>query len=268
MFKALLKNEQGFLIIKLDIGIVESKKTEAIILGTKDFGESDLVVTVFSSLYGTLKGVAKGARRSSKRFVNSLSIFSLVNLEFTERRGGDLVWLDSCELIDGFPAIRSDYNLLLKASYMVELTETLFPLNVQSPEMFQSLRFALGSISNKLNTEETMIIFQLRAMKIGGFGINVSKCIHCGRSYKGEGRALFHPPSGSIACLSCEKESALTPGMDPETVHVLEQLQSVELSPPNTLKFNEGMLKELKLVLREHIEHRLGKRLKSAKYFI
>ncbi|MBW2005810.1 MAG: DNA repair protein RecO, partial [Deltaproteobacteria bacterium] len=106
---------------------MEPKKTEAIILRTKDFGESDLIVTVFSYRYGTLKGVAKGARRSSKRFVNSLTTFSLVNLAFRERRSGDLVLLESCDLIEGFPAIRSDYNILLRASYMVELTETLFP---------------------------------------------------------------------------------------------------------------------------------------------
>lgn len=249
-------------------GIMEQKKSEAIILRTKDFGESDLIVTVFSSLNGTLKGVAKGARRSSKRFVNSLSIFSLVNLEFTERRSGDLVWLETCELIEGFPAIRSDYNLLLKASYMVELTEILFPLNVQSPEMFDLLRFALDSISNKQNTEETMIIFQSRAMKIGGFGINVSKCSHCGRPYRGEGRALFHPPSGSIVCLSCEKESVLTPGMGPKTVHVLEQFQSSDLSFLKNLQCHDDILSELKRVLMAHVEHRLGKRLKSAKYFI
>jgi len=246
---------------------VEPKKTEAIILRTKDFGESDLLVTFFSSLSGNLKGVAKGARRSSKRFVNSLNIFSLVNLEFTERRSGDLVWLDSCELIDGFPGIRSDYNLLSRASFMVEMTEILFPLNVPSSEMFQLLRFALGSISNKRNTEETVIVFQTRAMNIGGFGINLAKCSLCGRPYKGEGRALFHPPSGSIVCMACEKESALTPGMDPNTVRVLEQLQTPDLSLSNTLQSDENILGELKKVLMAHIEHRLGKRLKSAKYF-
>ncbi|MBW2333263.1 MAG: recombination protein O N-terminal domain-containing protein, partial [Deltaproteobacteria bacterium] len=35
---------------------MEPKKTEAIILRTKDFGESDLIVTFFSSLFGTLRG--------------------------------------------------------------------------------------------------------------------------------------------------------------------------------------------------------------------
>lgn len=245
---------------------MEQKKSEAIILRTKDFGESDLIVTVFSSLYGNLKGVAKGARRSSKRFVNSLNIFSLVNVEFRERRNGDLVWLDSCELIDGFPGIRSDYNLLLKASYMVEMTEILFPLNVPSSEMFQFLKFALGSLSTKRKTEEMLIVFQARAMKIGGFGINLSKCSLCGRTYGGKGRALFHSASGSIVCLACKEESVLTPGMEPDTVHVLEQLQSHELSLSNTLKCNEDILSELKWVLIAHVKYRLGKRLKSAKY--
>lgn len=245
---------------------MEPKKSEAIILRTRDLGESDLIVTFFSSLYGNLKGVARGARRSSKRFVNSLNILSLVDLEFRERRSSELVWLDSCELIEGFPGIRSDYKLLSRASYMVEMTEILFPSNVPSPEMFQLLRSALGSISNRRDTEETLIMFQARAMKIGGFGINLSKCSLCGRPYKGKGRALFHPPSGSIVCLACEKESVLTPGMEPDTVHVLEQLQSSDLSLSTTLRFNQDILRELKGVLMAHIEHRLGKSLRSAKY--
>ena len=89
---------------------MESKKSKAIILRTRDFGESDLMVTAFSYVYGNIKGIAKGARRSSKRFVNSLNIFSLVNLAFKERRNSDLVWIDSCELIDGYPGIRESGN--------------------------------------------------------------------------------------------------------------------------------------------------------------
>jgi len=245
---------------------VEPKKTEAIILRTKDFGESDILVTFFSSLYGTLKGIAKGGRRSSKRFVNSLTTFSLVNLAFRERRSGDLVWLDTCELAEGFPAIRSDYNLLLRASYMVELTEILFPSNVQSAEMFQLLKFGLGSISEKKNIEETMIMFQARAMKIGGFGINLSQCSLCARPYEGKSRALFHPPSGSIVCLSCDKESVLNPGMNPKTVQILEHLQSTDLSLLKNVQCDDDIITELKRVLMVHVEHRLGKRLKSAKY--
>jgi DNA repair protein RecO (recombination protein O) len=245
---------------------MEPKKSEGIILRTRDFGESDRIITIFSSLHGTLKGIAKGARRSSKRFVNSLNIFSLVDIQFRARRSSDLVWLDSCELIDGYPGIRSDYSLLLKASFMVEMTEILFPLNVESVEMFQLLKFALGSISDKQNTEETLIFFQIQAMKIGGFGINVSKCSFCGRAYEGKGRAVFHPPSGSIVCMACEKESALTPGLSPNTVHILGKFQSSGLSLDNNLEYKEETLSELRQVLKAHIDDRLGRKLKAAKY--
>lgn len=183
-----------------------------------------------------------------------------------ERRASDLVWLESCELVDGFPGIRSDYHLLYKASYMIEMTETLFPLNVPSPEMFQLLRFSLGALSEKRDTEALLIAFQARAMKIGGFSINLSKCSLCGRLYRGKGRALFNPPGGTIVCLGCETESRLTPGMEPKTVSILGQLQSSDLSLSDVIRSDEDIVNELKVVLRVHSEHCFGKRLKSSKY--
>jgi len=245
---------------------VELKKTEAIIIRTRDLGESDLLVSFFSAQYGYLKGIAKGARRSSKRFVNSLSTFSLVLIEFRERRNSDLVWLESCELLDGFPGIRADYRLLLRASYMVELTEILFPSNVPSHGMFEILRLALGNLSNGRWSEECMLAFQARAMEAGGFGINLSRCSRCARQYKGEGRALFHPLDGSIVCMACERDSAVMPGMEPDTVRILHELQSSDRALLEVSKFNDVVIRELKAVLKAHIEHCLGRQLKSAKY--
>jgi DNA repair protein RecO len=188
-------------------------------------------------------------------------------MEFRERRSGDLVWLDSCELIDGFAGIRLHYNLLSRASYAVELTETLFPLNVHSHEMFQLLRWVLGAISEGRDLDRTMLIFQARTLAIGGFSINTAKCGICGRVYKGAGRALFHPPSGSIVCMACERETALTPGISPEAVHVLARLQSHGVLVLEALACDDAILAELSKVLVAHIEHCIGKRLRSAQYF-
>lgn len=245
---------------------MELKKSEAIILRTRDFGESDLIVTLFSAHYGNLRGIAKGARRSTRRFVNSLNIFSLTNVSFKDRRNSELIWLDSCELIDDFHGIRSDYNILLKASSVVEITETLFPVNMPSLEVFELLKSTLRLFSERLNIEETFVIFQLKAMKIGGFGINLSKCSKCGRTYKGEGRALFNPAGGSIICLACGKELPQFPGMSPDTVKAISSVQLSDAHIINNLEFNDNILGELKDILKLHIEHHLGKRLKSFKY--
>jgi len=246
---------------------VEPKKTEAIILRARDFGESDRIVTAFSSLYGTIKGIAKGARRSSNRFVNSLNIFSYVNIAFRERRSGDLVWFDSSELLDGFPGIRTTYARLSTGSYAIELTETLFPDNVPSQDMFKLLRWTLRGISEGWDLTKTMIIFQAQAMSIGGFSINTWSCGICGRAYKGKGRAVFHPPSGSIACLACEKETVHTPGLSPMAVRTLERLQSGRAgNSDEPFQWNEEILTELSNVLAAHIEHSIGKKLRSSQY--
>ncbi|MFW6146902.1 MAG: DNA repair protein RecO [Thermodesulfobacteriota bacterium] len=246
---------------------MEQKKTEAIILRARDFGESDRIVTAFSLPFGTIKGIAKGARRSSKRFVNSLNIFSYVTIAFRERWSGDLVWFDSSELIDGFPGIRTTYDRLAKGSYAIELTETLFPRNVPSQEMFQLLRETLRAVSEGTDLTKTMIIFQARAMSIGGFSINTSSCGLCKRAYKGKGRAVFHPPSGSIACKACQTETVHTPGLSPMAVRALEQLQSGNAAnSDHTFQWNEEIITELSKVLAAHIEHSIGKKLRSSQY--
>jgi DNA repair protein RecO (recombination protein O) len=248
------------------VNAMESKKSEAIILRTRDFGESDLIVTAFSNHYGNIKGIAKGARRSSKRFVNSLNIFSLVNLTFKERSNRELVWVDSCDLVDGYPGIRSNYTVFSNASYIVEITEILFPANIQNIELFNLLKFALGALSDKQDPEKIRIIFQAQAMRSGGFGINLSTCSVCGRSYKGKGRALFDPSAGSLTCMSCGKETSLMPGLNPDSVNFLEIIQSPEISLTDKLNLKADALVELKEALRLHVEHHLGRRLKSSRY--
>jgi len=66
--------------------------------------------------------------------------------------------------------------------------------------------------------------------------------------------------------LGCGKESLLNPGMNPKTVQVLEDFQSTDLSLLQNVQCDDDIITELKKVLMMHVEHRLGKRLKSAQY--
>ncbi len=81
--------------------------SHAIIMRTWEFGETDLLVSFFTSDKGRLKGVAKGARKSRKRFANCLDLLSLVKLEYELKRGRELYFLHSGKLVHAFPGIRS-----------------------------------------------------------------------------------------------------------------------------------------------------------------
>ncbi len=245
---------------------MEQHSSKGLILRAKDLGESDLLVLFFTPHMGLLKGVAKAARKSRKRFVNCLDHFCLSELEYHRKSENQLFLVDSCKLIRGFEQLRTDYRLLTYASYFAELTETLFPLYVRCDEMFQLLVYCFHLLCNGEPPDEVRIIFEGRAMAHGGYAINFEHCCKCGRSYRGEGRAVFVAEKGGIACLRCMKESKMYPGMDPESVKVLAIIQDLKnkTAPRPDLSGKSG--EELKRVLDQHILYRLGRKLKSRKY--
>ena len=63
-----------------------SCKSEAIVLRSIDYGESDRIVTFYTADFGKVKGIAKGAKRSSKRFANTLESFSRLQLLFSHNQ--------------------------------------------------------------------------------------------------------------------------------------------------------------------------------------
>jgi DNA repair protein RecO (recombination protein O) len=233
---------------------------------TKEFGETDLLVTFFTPDKGRLKGIAKGARKSRKRFVNCLDVFCLAELEYSLKREGALYFLNSGRLINAYPGIRSDFAILSKASYMVELTEILFPWGVADRKMFELLKGSLDALAEVEKGDIIPLIFEIKVMTLGGYGINSDKCTICGRQYKGEGRAVFRRNKGGIACLKCQQETAISPGLDPKAVEMIRLMQTSPMSSLIKLQLTDEIAQEIKPVLKLHREYHLGQRPKTANY--
>lgn len=240
--------------------------SQVIIMRIKEFGESDLLVTFFTPDKGQQKGVAKGARRSRKRFVNCLDLFSLVNLEYRTKKSGDLCFIDSGKLVDAYPGLRCDFSTLTLASFMIELTEILFPYGVADEDMFRLLRGSLRNLEEGSSREMTRILFEARAMSLGGYKIDLDKCTICGRTYTGRGRAVFKRERGGIACLNCESASKMAPSMGTDAVDLLRRMQSGQIEKVTPADSKEDILAEIKPVLKLHREYRLGLRPRTACY--
>lgn len=241
--------------------------SSSIIMRVREFGESDLLITFFTPTEGKIKGVAKGARRSKARFVNCLDIFSLVNLEYSLKKKDSLYFIHSGKLLDAFPGLRKDYNTLIKASYMIELTEILFPWHLPDRGMFNVLKSCFEIMDKGGNTDMIPVFFELSAMALGGYGINLNKCCVCGRKYTGQGTAVFRPDTGGIACMRCQDITKRTPGLCPETVRTINRIQACGLSEDITDNCTSiEFLNEIRPVLKLHREYRLECTPKSSNY--
>lgn len=245
---------------------METYLSQAIIMRIREFGEADLLVTFFTAEKGRLKGVAKGARKSRKRFVNCLDVFSLVNLEYGPARQGGLYLLQSGRLLNGYGGLRRDFSRVAVASFMIELTEILSPPGAADKEMFDLLRTSLETLALGGKGENTAVVFEARAMALGGYGVNLERCCVCKRPYMGQGMAVFKPEFGGIACLNCARGSARSPLMGPESIKSLSMLLSRPLEALWDVHLEETMVHEIRPVLKLHREYRLERRLKTAKY--
>lgn len=244
----------------------ERHMSPAIVMRVREQGEGDLLVDYVTPDHGRLSGIAKAGKKSRERFQHCLDLFCLVQLEYEQRGGGTLCFLHSGRLLDAFVNLRRDFYALATAGFLVELLLVLFPQGVEEGEGFELLKASLTALDSGLSREKVRALFSARAMAHGGYRIDMEHCLVCGRSYKGEGRAIFDCEKGRIACLRCRRDGPRTPSLGPGAGTALRDVQGSACRDPLGIEVSEADVREILAVLRLHLDYRLGKRLKSGKF--
>ena len=82
-----------------------NRTTEALVLRAVAFGESDLIVHLLVPDAGRLTAIAKGARRSVRRFPGTLDLFNHLRVQLApgETTSLDLGESNSAKIRDDFP---------------------------------------------------------------------------------------------------------------------------------------------------------------------
>lgn len=105
-------------------------KTEGIILGRKNFGEADRLLTILTPRYGKVCVIAKGIRRPMSRKRSQLELFNEVTLFLAKGRNLDII--TEAEVKNDFKAWRKD---LLKVGVAYHLSEVVEKLTREGEEL-------------------------------------------------------------------------------------------------------------------------------------
>jgi DNA repair protein RecO (recombination protein O) len=85
------------------------KQSEAIVLRTYPLREADLLVTLFTRAEGKVKGIARAAKKSKRRFGGALEPLTWVRAYYEDREGQELARLDSCDILESPLSATVDY---------------------------------------------------------------------------------------------------------------------------------------------------------------
>lgn len=256
-------------------------KTEAVVLNSFDYGESDRILSFYTSEFGKLKGIAKGARRSRRRFVGKLDPGCRITLIFFLSGKSELVRVEDASLIDGFSEFKNDVELFSMAHYILELTAEMTREGQVVDGVYPLLTSFLGLLAVGEDPRALLRFFEMKLLSHTGYLPHLDGCVVCRARIKGGrhnsapgapemgGSGLYFSSGlGGVVCGECRSEGKAMAGgalinVSPGTVGLLSMATRLEPEKLTRLKAAPTCVAEGERLLDDFIRHQIGKELKT-----
>ncbi len=242
-------------------------QTTAIVVKVVDYGESDKIVTFFTETFGKITGIAKGAKRSKKRFVNKLEFFTLLEITVIPSRRSSLCLIDQANLLNTFPGLREHYHRYTGAMLMCEMIDQWTREYDSDVELFSLLASTLEKIST-CRVKENVIFFLIKMLDILGFGLQLDHCIVCDKFETNALPYSFSPARNGIICGKCRGQNDI--GMTRLSISSIKTMQmsrTLPIDKLSRLKISSQSLQEAADILRLYCRFQLQRDINSWKQF-
>ncbi len=191
--------------------------SEAVVLRTWPLAEADLIVSLFTREFGRLKGVAKSALKSRKRFGGALEPMTVVRVWFAERAGQELARLDQMEVIGSPLAAPVDVARMSVLSFYTELLDEALPERDPQETVFRLLLSVLeqtqAADSDLVQPWMALTYFSLWMTRLMGLLPEIGRCTICGEALQpcevwfsryADGLFCSHHRNGSGSALAAD----------------------------------------------------------------
>jgi len=241
---------------------------EAILLRAVDFGESDRIAHLLTPEVGRLTVIAKGARRSIRRFPGTLDVFNHLRITARRRPRGGMAFLEQAALISPHLLLRVRPGRYALASYLLELLDRMAPENGSRPDAERIFSFALAALRSleTADPDRTLrLLFELRALDALGLRPELRACVRCGRAPGPI--AGFLVADGGVVCAphAAENPSGVLP-VHLGTVRALQQALECDWSRLGRLVLGRQALAEAELLLFRFHRFHVGFELRSERF--
>ncbi len=233
-------------------------RTRGLVLSVSDHSEADKIVTFFSPDLGKATGIAKGAKRSKKRFVNKLEQFSLIEIMYRPPRRESMLFLVEAELDEAYLEVRRDYKRYIVAMLAAELTLRFTREYDPDPGLFSLLEWVMSSLAQGDEPLRTGALFHLRLLGEAGYQPVLDHCGFCGKNARMGTTYTLHPGSGSLVCDDCRSSATGSlVSLSVQTLKFLEYAQRLDLNNINRLRLPEQNAQEALTFLNRYTQHLL-----------
>lgn len=234
---------------------------EAIVLRVWPFQEADLLVSLFTREQGRVRGVARHALRSRRRFGGALEPMTHVRATYAERPRQELVRLDAFEIVSSPLSRAIDYERTAALQLVAEVLEEAMPDGAPDDAVF---RLALAVLDQITVGRVWMPVtyFALWMNRLMGWMPDLGHCGACGLDLRG-GAVWYSPTADGVTCYDDRR-----PGSFPLSSESVKLAARVFRGTVRELSEEDWPLtraRDLRRFALELLERHLERRLASAR---
>jgi len=184
----------------------KSHRTRALLLRRVEHGESDLIVWLFTEELGRLSALARGARRSQRRFGGMLEPFQTLVVELDEPAGGgELFTLREATLDVSRIGLTASLDAMDAAGRALSWVRTAAPPRTPEPAVWTALQVLLDRLDASPRVNPRLVLAEqgLVLLSAFGWGLDLERCVRCGRPCEPHRAALIDPIRGGLVCRAC-----------------------------------------------------------------
>jgi DNA repair protein RecO (recombination protein O) len=233
---------------------------EAVVLRTWPIQEADQIVALFTREHGKLRGVAKAAAKSRRRFGGALEPMTHVRASFVERPRQELVRLDYLEILRSPLSVAVDYTRLSALAFFAEVIDETQPDHDPNDAVFRLLLTVLEAAESG-GIWMPVTYFALWMTRLMGWLPELRRCLLCGRLLEG-GPAYFHALSDGLVCVEHKQLAAGT--LSAESQRLAAQIFHAPASALASETWTRERARDLRRYSIQTLERHLERRLTSA----
>jgi DNA repair protein RecO (recombination protein O) len=228
--------------------------TEAIVLHAFDYLESSRIIKLLTREHGLRSVLARGARKSAKRFGAALDLFVQGSAELESKPGRDLDTLSSFDLARTRAGIGLDLDRFTGASAIAELI-LRFARDDTDTDLFDVTSEALDGINAATGSDarDAAIAGAWRILAALGFAPSLEACNECDRALGDDESVLFSHSAGGVMCEACARRAKVGRMLPSAARHALVSWTNGEASPPLTDSEARAHQRLLREFLIEHL---------------
>lgn len=184
---------------------MEEIKTQAIVLKSNIYKESDKLLTLFSLENGKIVAMIKGVLKPKAKLAFASQPFCFGEFNLVGKNG--FFTVTNCSSNDLFFDITKDIERYYYGATILEICDILVKENEANVELFILLLKSLKLLAyDKCEPLAVVNKFIIDALKFSGYKVNFDKCCKC--QNKDIIRPFFSFAKGSVLCMPCSSREA------------------------------------------------------------